>query len=77
MPVVYGCDQLLSVDRTLLREESVKTFSEFLTHNDLIDAFFLNPYMADSEANVPSSIDVYAEDAPSSELVIQIEQLLA
>ena len=77
MPVVYGCDQLLSVDRTLLREESVKTFSEFLSHNDLIDAFFLNPHMADSEANVPSSIDVYAEDAPSSELVIQIEQLLA
>ena len=77
VPVVDGCDQLLSMDRTLLREESVKAFSEFLAHNDLIDTLFLNPHMADAEANVPSSIDVNAEDAPSPELVIQIEQLLA
>ena len=65
------------MDRTLLREESVKAFREFLTHNYLIDALFLNAHMADAEANVPSSIDVNAEDATSPELVIQIEQLLA
>ena len=77
MPVVYGSDQLLSMDRTLLREESVEALSELLAHNDLIDAFFLDPHMTDAEANVSSSIHIYAEDAPSSELVIQIEQLLA
>jgi hypothetical protein len=65
------------MDRTLLREESMKAFSEFLAHNDLIDAFFLYPHMADAKTHIPSSIDVYAEDATSPELVIQIEKLLA
>jgi hypothetical protein len=77
VPVVNGCDQLLPMNRTLLREESVKALSEFLTHNDLIDALFLNPHVSDAKTNIPSSIDVYAEDAPSPEFVIQIEQLLA
>ena len=55
----------------------MEALSELLAHNDLIDAFFLDPHMTDAEANVSSSIHIYAEDAPSSELVIQIEQLLA
>ena len=77
MPVVNGCDQLLPMDRTLLREESMKAFSEFLTHNDFIDAFFLDPHMTDPKTHIPPSVDVYPQDAPSPEFVIQIEQLLA
>lgn len=59
MPVVNGCDQLLPIDRTLLCEESVKALSEFLTHNDLIDALFLNPHVSDAKTHIPSSVDVY------------------
>ena len=65
------------MNRTLLREESVKALSEFLTHNDLIDAFLLNPHVTDAKTHIPSPVNVYPEDAPSPEFVIQIEQLLA
>lgn len=55
----------------------MKAFSELLAHNDLIDAFFLDPHMTDPKTHIPPSIDVYAQDTPSPEFVVQIEQLLA